>query len=123
MLQSTHTISDHSTKYKCLSSEKIYLTYCPQDSSTDLNNAMDVLKERYFGAFETQEKEISKQFDQIFETTARVDFLVNNVKCKNQKINRKLGPVIQNMFVVYQREIIELLIDDLLAEEVWFFFF
>lgn len=47
-----------------------------------------------------------------------MDHLVNNVSCKNPRINGRLAPVIQNMFVVYQREIIELLIDDLLAEEV-----
>lgn len=51
-----------------------------------------------------------------------MDHLVNNVSCKNPRINGRLAPVIQNMFVVYQREIIELLIDDLLAEEVRLFF-
>jgi hypothetical protein len=100
-------------KYKCVNSEKIYLTYCPEDPSPDLNNAMEVLKKRYFGAFEAQEKKISKQFAEIFEITGKKDHLVNNFACKNAKINMKLGPVIQNMFVVYQREIIELLIDDL----------
>jgi hypothetical protein len=121
MLESTHKkISQQ--KYKCVNSEKIYLTYCPEDPSPDLNNAMEVLKKRYFGAFEVQEKKISQQFAQIFESTKKVDHLVNNVSCKNAKICGKLAPVIQNMFVVYQREIIELLIDDLLSEEVWLFF-
>jgi hypothetical protein len=100
-------------KYKCVNSEKIYLTYCPEDPSPDLNNAVEVLKKRYFGAFEAQETKISKQFAEIFEITGKVDHLVNNFGCKNARINMKLGPVIQNMFVVYQREIIELLIDDL----------
>lgn len=42
MLETTHSKSEHQSKYKCSKSEKIYLTYCPEDTSTDLNNAMDV---------------------------------------------------------------------------------
>ena len=103
-------------------SEKIYQTYCQKDPTT-LNNAMDVLKERYFGAFEMQEKKISKKFDRIFENTNKIDHLVNNVKCKNSKINNQLKPMIQNMFVVYQREIIEQIIDDILLEEVCIYIF
>jgi septation ring formation regulator EzrA len=106
MLETTHEKEDHQ-KYKCPNSEKIYLTYCPEDKTTDLNNAMEVLKKRYFGAFEIQEKKISKQFEEIFESTKKVDHLVNNVSCKNARINSQLQPVIQNMFVIYQREIIE----------------
>ena len=79
---------------------------------------MEVLKQRYLGAWETQEKNISDKFDQIFMNTKKIDHLVNNVACKNPKVNNKLAPVIQNMFVVYQRELIEGIIDDLLLEEV-----
>ena len=81
---------------------------------------MEILKQRYFGAFQEQERVIGKKFEKIFENTKKIDFLVNNVACKNEGITTTLKPIIQNMFVVYQKEIIELLIDDLLQEEVKF---
>ena len=98
-------------------SEKVYLTYCKDDPSK-LNDAMDVLKHRYFGAFEQQEKKISKKLEEVLSNTNKIDHLVNNVNCKNPKINKKLGPIIQNFFVVYQREQIEQLVDDIVDEEV-----
>lgn len=98
-------------------SEKIYLTYC-KDDTTKLNNAVDVLKHRYFGAFEEQEKKISSKLEEVLGNTKKIDHLVNNVNCQNEKINKKLGPTIQNFFVVYQRELIEQLIDDMIEEEV-----
>lgn len=100
-------------------SEKIYLQYAKEDNSR-LNNAQEVQKNKYFGAFEKQEERIGDKLDQVFDEAKKIDHQVNNVRCKNKQVANKLAPVITNMFIVYQREIIEEMINDLLEDEVFF---
>ena len=76
------------------------------------------MAEDYEDVLEEQNNRFQSKIEQIFSDVKNMESYVHNVKCKQPDIVVKMAPVLTSAIVVNTPEIIEMLIDDLIAEEV-----